>query len=85
MKRLSLEERWVERVDEPSDDNSCWIWNGSRSTQGYGKLRVEGKDLFSIIEKECIDLRVVCRVELMAFQILLHFSLIGKLSCQYLS
>jgi|PlaIllAssembly_1097288.scaffolds.fasta_scaffold2188956_1 hypothetical protein len=47
MKRLSLEERWVERVDEPSDDNSCWIWNGSRSTQGYGKLRVEGKDLLA--------------------------------------
>jgi hypothetical protein len=47
MKKLSLEERWLERVVEPSDDNSCWLWKGSVSSQGYGKLRVEGKDLLA--------------------------------------
>lgn len=47
MKKLSLEERWLVRVAEPSDDNSCWLWKGSISSQGYGKLRVEGKDLLA--------------------------------------
>ena len=47
MKKLSLEERWVSKIDESSDDNSCWLWKGSRSTQGYGKLRVAGKDLLA--------------------------------------
>lgn len=47
MKKLSLEERWVVRITEPSDDDSCWLWKGSVSSQGYGKLRVEGKDILA--------------------------------------
>lgn len=47
MKKLSLEERWLSRIKEFSDVESCWLWKGSISSQGYGKLRVDGKDLLA--------------------------------------
>jgi hypothetical protein len=43
MKKLSLEERWVSKIDESSDDDSCWLWIGSRSTQVYGQMCVNKK------------------------------------------
>lgn len=47
MKKLSLEERWVSKIDESSDDNSCWLWKGSRSTQGYGQMCVNKKQVLA--------------------------------------
>ncbi len=47
MKKLSLEERWLSKLDESLDDESCWIWKGSVSSQGYGKLRVDGKNILA--------------------------------------
>lgn len=43
MKKLSLEERWVSKIDESSDDSSCWLWRGSVSSQGYGQMCINKK------------------------------------------
>lgn len=40
MKKLSLEERWVVRITEPSDDDSCWLWKGSISSVDQQKVVV---------------------------------------------
>ena len=47
MKKQSLEERWISKIDESSDDNSCWLWIGSRSTQGYGQMCVNKKQVLA--------------------------------------
>lgn len=47
MKKLSLEERWMSRIEEPSDVESCWIWKGSISSQGYGIIRVNQKQILA--------------------------------------
>jgi hypothetical protein len=47
MKKQSLEERWISKIDESSDDDSCWLWIGSRSTQGYGQMCVNKKQVLA--------------------------------------
>lgn len=47
MKKATLEERWVKRVMESSDDDSCWLWKGSRSTQGYGQMCINKKSVLA--------------------------------------
>lgn len=47
MKKLSLEERWLNKVEEPSDDNSCWLWKGSVSSQGYGQMCINKKQVLA--------------------------------------
>lgn len=43
MKKQSLEERWLSKIDVSSDVNSCWMWKGGRTNQGYGKIIVDKK------------------------------------------
>lgn len=38
--RLSATERFWSRVDKGSD---CWVWNGTKIWNGYGRLKVAGK------------------------------------------
>jgi len=40
-KRIPLEERLRARVDMRGDDE-CWEWQGSISTQGYGRIAAGG-------------------------------------------
>lgn len=35
-----LKDRFLSKIDYPSD-SSCWIWNGSRRPNGYGKLVIK--------------------------------------------
>lgn len=47
MKKLSLEERWLNKVEELLDDNSCWLWKGSVSSQGYGQMCINKKQVLT--------------------------------------
>lgn len=33
-------QRFWEKVQVPSDDESCWVWTGATTDQGYGKFMV---------------------------------------------
>lgn len=37
--------RFLDKVEDWSDDSACWIWTGARHSaeRGYGKFKLEGK------------------------------------------
>lgn len=35
--------RFWQRVERVDDDTSCWIWTGTKSSTGYGVVRIGGK------------------------------------------
>ena len=41
---MLLEKRFWNKVNKTT---SCWLWTGTRSAQGYGFIRVAGKNLYA--------------------------------------
>lgn len=42
-RKRPAEERFWEKVARTNDPDSCWLWTGTRTAGGYGKLHMTGK------------------------------------------
>ena len=40
-------ERFNSKIIKASDENQCWLWNGTLSTSGYGQFQVRDKCVYA--------------------------------------
>lgn len=41
--RRTPKERFLSKVEIPSDPSACWLWRGAKALNGYGKFYLDGR------------------------------------------
>lgn len=41
--RKPLEERFWKKVDKSGGPDACWLWTGTKTNRGYGRIRIESR------------------------------------------
>ena len=47
MSDSALLDRFMNKVVWNGDEDECWIWEGAKDSDGYGKFKLEGRDVAS--------------------------------------
>jgi len=42
-----IKQRFWAKVDKASSTDGCWCWIGSKTVQGYGQMRICGKQIYA--------------------------------------
>lgn len=45
--RKPIRVKFWSQVEFADTDDECWVWNGSKSTHGYGQILVEGRTMMA--------------------------------------